>query len=324
MLQRRHHSTEGNCRGFGRGCLLALLLLIVAPLSARAGEPPGWAFPVADKVQPPSKENGKPKILTGSDKSYTQEQIDNLKRPPDWFPDMHPPMPPVVGEGASTFACGSCHLPIGTGHDESAYLAGLPASYLATQMADFKNGTRKGFGIMPDIARALSDADLQAAAHYFASLPARPWVLVVETDTVPKTYVNASNMRVAVENGGSEPLGERIVELPQDTYAAIARDPRSGFVAYVPKGSIAEGRTLVTTGGGKTTACVACHGSDLKGMGDVPAIAGRHTGYIVRQLYFFQTGERAGPDASPMHDVVANLTAHDMLVVAAYLASLDP
>jgi cytochrome c553 len=311
-----------------RGCIRPAcwlsLLLVFAPLNARAGEPPHWAFPVADKVQPPSKEDGKPKTVAGSGKSYTQDEIDNLKRPPDWFPDMHPPMPPVVAQGTSTFACGSCHLPIGTGHDESAYLAGLPAPYLAVQMADFKSGARKGFGIMPQIARSLGDADIEAAAQYFASLPARPWIRVVETDSAPKTYVNASNMRVAVPDGGLEPLGDRIVELPENTAAAIARDPRSGFVAYVPKGSVAEGRTLATTGGDKTMACVACHGPDLKGIGNVPAIAGRHGGYIVRQLYFFQSGDRSGTDASPMHDVVANLTAHDMLAVAAYLASLEP
>jgi cytochrome c553 len=322
MFRRRNQSrAKRSC--LARGCLL-LLLLIVAPLNARAGDPPHWAFPVADKAQPPSKEDDQKKTLVGSSKSYTQAEIDNLKSPPDWFPDLHPPMPPVVARGAATFACGSCHLPIGVGHDESAYLAGLPASYLAAQMADFKNGARKGFGIMPEIARSLGDADIEAAARYFASLPARPWVRVVETDSAPKTYVNASNMRLPAPDGGSEPIGDRIVELPENTPAAFARDPRSGFVAYVPKGSVAEGRALATTGGDKTTACVACHGADLKGSGDVPAIAGRHTGYIVRQLYFFQSGDRSAPDAAPMQAVVANLTEHDMLVVAAYLASLDP
>jgi cytochrome c553 len=322
MPQHRTQPKQTHRGGVRRGCLLSLLL-IFSSHNACAAEPPHWAFPVADKVQPHSTEGG-PKKLAGSGKSYTQAEIDDLKKPPDWFPDMHPPMPPVVAERTSGFACGSCHLPIGTGHDESAYLAGLPASYLAAQMEDFKDGTRKGFGIMPDIAKSLSDADIEAAARYFASLPARPWVRVVETDTVPKTYVNASNMRLPSPDGGSEPIGDRIVELPENTAAAIARDPRSGFITYVPKGSVAEGRILVRTGGNKTTACVACHGDDLKGTGDVPAIAGRHSGYVVRQLYFFQSGERSGSDASPMHDVAANLTAHDMLAVAAYLASLAP
>jgi hypothetical protein len=124
---------------------------------------------------------------------------------------MHPAMPPVVAHGTVTSACGSCHLPIGTGHDESAYLAALPVPYIVRQMADFKDGTRKGFGNMPVIAHALSDEDVQSAAAYFAALPKRPWVRVVETDTVLKTYVNPSNMRLKLPTGGSEPIGSRIV-----------------------------------------------------------------------------------------------------------------
>ena len=108
-----------------RGLLLALLVGLASGVALGA-ERPDWAFPVADKVQPPTKGNDHPKTVAGSSKSYTQAQIDDLKNPPDWFPDMHPPMPPVVAHGAKTFACGSCHLPIGTGHDKSAYLAGSP------------------------------------------------------------------------------------------------------------------------------------------------------------------------------------------------------
>jgi cytochrome c553 len=191
-------------------------------------------------------------------------------------------------------------------------------------MADFKRGARTGFGIMPDIARALGDNDVNAAAQYFASLRPRPWIRVVETDTVPKTFVNPGHMRLALPGGGSEPIGNRIVELPEDDTDAIARDPRSGFVAYVPKGSIAKGRTIVTGGQGRTTPCAACHGSDLTGTGTSPAIAGRHPGYIARQLYFFQSGSRSGPNAELMHDVVQRFTNDDMVAIAAYLASLQP
>jgi cytochrome c553 len=306
-------------RGLIWACFIGLL-----PDATHATDRLDWAFPVADKVQPAAKDDTQPKTLAGSTKSYTQQQIDDLKNPPDWFPDMHPPMPPVVVHGTKTFACGSCHLPIGTGHDESAYLAALPAQYIVSQMADFKSGARKGFGIMPTIAQALGDDDVQSAAAYFAALPARPWVRVVETDTVPKTYVNESNMRVKLPAGGSEPIGSRVVELAEDEAAAIARDPRSGFVAYVPTGSIAKGETLVTTGGGETTACRVCHGANLKGLGTTPPIAGRHTGYIVRQLYFFQNGSRSGPSEALMHNVVARLNDDDMVAVAAYLASEQP
>jgi cytochrome c553 len=304
--------------------LILVLLIGLIPAVAHGADRPDWAFPVADKVQPPTRKDDQPKTLPGSSKSYTQKQIDDLKNPPDWFPDMHPAMPDAVAHGTVTFACGSCHLPIGTGHDESAYIAGLPESYILRQMVDFKSGARKGFGDMPTIAQAVSDEDFQSAAAYFAALPTRPWVRVIETDTVPKTYVNPSNMRVKLPTGGSEPIGSRIVELAEDEEAAIARDPRSGFVAYVPPGSIAKGEALATTGGGKTTACTVCHGPALKGLGEAPPIAGHHANYIVRQLYFFQDGSRSGASAALMQGVVQKLSVDDMLNIAAYLASREP
>jgi cytochrome c553 len=300
------------------------LLVGLVPVVAYGAERPDWAFPVTDKVQPPSTHEGEPKSPPGSVKSYTRAQIDDLSNPPDWYPDMHPPMPPVVAHGTKTFACGSCHLPIGTGHDESAYLAAFPVPYFVQQMADFKSGARKGFGVMPTIAQALSDDEVQSAAAYFASLQARPWVRVVETDTVPKTYVAAGNIRLKLPDGGTEPIGSRIVELPEDEDAALNRNPQSGFVAYVPKGSIAKGAALVSSGGGKTIQCTVCHGETLKGLGDAPPIAGHHANYIVRQLYFFQDGSRSGPSAALMEGVVQNLGVDDMVAIAAYLASREP
>jgi len=305
--------------------LMWALFIALLPAMAHAVDRPNWAFPVADAVQPATpKRDDQPKTLAGSTKSYTPKQIDDLSNPPDWFPDLHPPMPPVVAHGTTTFACGSCHLPAGTGHDESAYLAGLPAPYIVQQMADFKSGARKGFGAMPAIAQALTDEDFQSAAAYFASLPVRPWVRVVETDTVPKTYVAPGNIRLALPDGGSEPIGDQLVELPDNEQAALDRDPSSGFVVYAPTGSLAKGQALVTTGGGKTTACGICNAATLKGLGTTPAIAGRHGNYIVRQLYFFQDGERSGPSAALMKNVVQRLDVDDMLAIAAYLSSREP
>jgi cytochrome c553 len=216
-------------------------------------------------------------------------------------------------------------LPIGTGHDESAYLANLPAPYIVSQMAAFKSGVRKGFGDMPSVAEALSDEDVQSAAAYFASLSARPWVRVVETDTVPKTYVNRSNMRLALPGGGTEPIGDRIVELAENEEAAVERDPRSGFIVYAPIGSLAKGEALVTNGGaGKTTPCGVCHSLTLKGTTIAPPISGHHADYVVRQLYFFQDGERAGGQAALMQPVVHKLTIDDMVDISAYLASRSP
>jgi cytochrome c553 len=304
-----------------------IALIALCPLAAVAAERPDWAFPVTEKVLPPSKDDGQPKHAPGSDKSYTRAQIDDLFNAPDWFPDMHPPMPQVVahGNGTTVRACASCHLPTGTGHDESAYVAGLPASYTERQMADYKSGARKGSGTMTTMAKVITDDEVRAAAAYFASLKPRQWIRVVETDTVPKTFVGKGNKRLAHPDGGTEPIGNRIIEIPEDEEIVLNRDPRSGFVAYVPKGSIAKGETLVVSGGaGKTIACSICHGKDLNGLGDVPGIAGRHPDYIVRQLFSIQDGERGGTSAALMHQVVEKLSVDDMLDIAAYVGSRQP
>ena len=104
----------------------------------------------------------------------------------------------------------------------------------------------------------------------------------------------------------------------------MLRDPRSGFIAYVPLGSIKKGESLVTTGAGKTTRCAVCHGADLGGLGPVPGIAGRSPSYLVRQLFDMKQGTRKGMWADLMKDVVAKLADDDMLAIAAYTASRNP
>jgi cytochrome c553 len=311
--------------------LVGLLLLVTSPLwatsVAAAAERPDWAFPATDKVQPPSRDDGKPKTAPGSALALTRAQIDDLFNPPDWYPDLHPPMPAVVAHGdqaRNVRACASCHLPTGTGHDESAYLAGLPVAYFIRQMADYKRGDRKGSGMMIGMAKTMTDEEVRAAAEYFASLKPRPWIRVVEADTVPKTYIGKGNKRLAFPDGGSEPIGARIIEIPEDEDVVLNRDPRSGFIAYVPNGSLAKGEALVTTGGGRTLPCAICHGPDLRGLGEIPGIAGHHPDYIVRQLWSMQNGERVGTSAALMRQVVDKLGVDDMLAIAAYVGSRAP
>jgi len=306
--------------------LMIGLVPVMAPILAGAAERPDWAFPVTDKVQPPLPPDEQPHTVPGSDKSYTRKQIDDLFNPPDWYPDLHPPMPQIVahGEGAAVRACASCHLPTGTGHDESAYIAALPVGYFVHEMVDYKSGARKGSGSMTAIAQAISEADVHAAADYFASLKPRPWIRVVETDTVPKTYVGPGNKRLRLPGGATEPIGNRIIEIPEDEAVVLNRDPRSGFVAFVPKGSIAKGQAIVTTGADKTVPCAICHGQTLRGLGEVPPIAGRQANYVVRQLFSIQDGSRGGVSSALMQQVVERLTVDDMLAIAAYTASRQP
>lgn len=304
-------------------CLLAACL---GALPGHAADKPDWAFPVTDKVQPPSSDDGLPKTAPGSDRTYTRAQIDDLMNPPDWYPQDHPAMPNVVahGGGGLVRACAACHLPTGTGHDESAYIAGLPVNYMMQQMADYKADLRKGSGSMTAIAKGITDDDMRAASAYFAALPTRPWIRVVETATVPKTFVGPGNKRLAHPDGTQEPIGSRIIEIPEDAARVLNRDHRSGFVAYVPVGSIARGEQLAKGNGSTKASCASCHGIDLKGTAEIPGLAGRQATYLVRQLFMIQSGERGGAGAEPMKAIAKDMSLDDMLSLAAYTTSLAP
>jgi cytochrome c553 len=323
-----------NCFAISAGilaCAVALTLVPVLRIGAQSAEPwhlPDipWAFPIRDKVQPVLDERKGPQHVPGSAKTYSQEQIDDIQNPPDWFPDEHPPMPRVVAHGADggVLGCASCHLASGLGHPESANLAGESAAYILRQLADFKAKNRMGEA-MNDMSANLSDEDARQASEWFAALKPKVWQPVIETDRVPKTFVNIHLMRMPLPGAGDEPIGNRIIELPQDIARAESRDPHSGFVAYVPKGSIAKGKEFVTTGGnGKTIPCAICHGPSLGGLAEVPAIAGHSPMYLFRQLYYFKDGSRHGSMGALMKAVVAQMTQDDMLAIAAYVGTMPP
>jgi len=311
--------------------LIGALLVVLLPASASAqpaADAMDWAYPVTPKPEP--LDSVRLKQVPGSTKKYTQAQIDDPFNPPDWFPDDHPPMPEIVARGGQRpagRACAQCHLPSGDGHPESSSLAGLPANYIIRQMAAFKNGERKGIrpGVMIAMAKVLTDEEVRAAAEYFAALkPSAGYNKVLEVEKVPATYVGPGGMRFILGDGGYEPIGSRIIAIPQNPERASLRDPKSGFVDYVPKGSIAKGAALAAGGDGKTTACATCHGPGLKGLGEVPSIAGRPATYMFRQLNDMKTGNRSGPWVELMKPVVAKLTQDDMIALVAYLGSLDP
>jgi cytochrome c553 len=296
--------------------------VIIAAEQQSTGPDRSWAFPVITGALP-AEEPG-PKRVPGSPKSYTPAQIDDLLNPPDWFPDEHAPAPPIVQKGrGAALACGSCHLMSGHGHPESAGMTGFTAAYIEQQMADFKSGARKDAARINGIAKAMSDEESQQASEWFAALKPELWTKVVEAATVPKTIVAQGRMRFLQPGGGTEPIGNRIITVPQDEARARSRDPKSGFITYVPAGSLAKGKALVDTGAsGRSVACSICHGDALKGLGNVPRLAGLHPIYIARQLYLFKDGSRNGVDAQLMKKAVAQLTDEDIVNLSAYLASL--
>lgn len=77
------------------------------------------------------------------------------------------------GQNPAAMACLGCHGPDGKGIAAAGFprLAGLPAGYLAKQLRDFRQGSRKQ-AVMEPLAKALSDAEIDAVSTYLAALPA--------------------------------------------------------------------------------------------------------------------------------------------------------
>jgi cytochrome c553 len=313
-----------------------ILSLSITCIAAAAQDPPAWAYGTAPQTIPPKAP--KPpdttlKHLSGSSGAFTLAQIGDRYNPADWYPGDHPAMPGVVAQGRKPeiWACALCHYPNGKGRPENAGVAGLPVSYFIEQMNEFRDGNRasadlrkKNTNIMIAIAKAMTEDEIKASAEYFGAMKWTPWIKVLETETVPMTYTSVG-MYLPLEGNAREPIGQRMIETPLDAEATEAlRNPRSGFVAYAPVGSIQKGEKLAAGVGGKTVACGACHGADFKGLGPVPGIAGRSPSYMVRQMYDMQQGTRHGSWTELMKSVVSGLSQEDMLDIAAYVSSRTP
>jgi len=265
-------------------------------------------------------DNGVLRHLPGSKFSFTLTQIRDNSGPADWYPEDHPPMPDIVAHGhkPNVTACSFCHYPNGKGRPVNTNLAGLPYSYILQVLDEFRAGARMSADTrkantnqMILFAKSMTDDEMKDAARYFSSMKWTPWIRVVEANMVPKTQI-ANGIYLRVPGDEKEPIGKRIIETPEDVEAMeVLRDDHSGFIAYVPEGSIAKGATLVMAGGGKTTRCTICHGADLMGMGPVPGLAGRSPSYLVRQLYDMRQGKRTGEWTSLMMPVVAKLTTDE-------------
>jgi cytochrome c553 len=305
---------------------LTFSLLPVIALGADANLTPPWAYPATDPGFQRPTDDGAVQHVPGSDQAFTRREIT------DWFPEDHGPMPDIVAKGhrPNVLACDVCHLPNGYGHPESANIAGETPEYFFQQIKDMQSGKRQN--VDPDrsagmvkVAKAMTDDEIKASADYYAAIKPKPWVTVKEAKTVPATFVGGGNMRFVKPDGGMEPLGQRIIEVPENAELVELRDDHSPFIAYAPVGSVKKGEALVTTGGnGKTLQCAICHGPDLKGVGTIPQIAGLHPTYIFRQLNDIQHGSRDGTQAQLMKAVVAKLSQDDMLNIAAYVASVTP
>ncbi|HVW09904.1 MAG TPA: c-type cytochrome [Bryobacteraceae bacterium] len=332
--------------------LFVITFLLAASMSVFAADPPAWAYGFTTPLSAGNAggpgggrgpggggrggsgrgaapaPNNEPLHLEGSTLEFTRQQVNDGYGPADWFPGDHPTMPDIVAHGRrpEIRACSLCHYPNGQGRAENAGVNGFPPEYFLEQLKEFADGDRKSTdtrkantNAMAAIAKAMTPEERKAAADYYAAIPFKQWIQVKESTTAPKTRTNVG-LFLALEGNETEPLGDRIIEVPvsaeqTETY----RNPRSGFIAYVPMGSVRKGEALAKSG-----QCATCHGADLRGLGPVPSIAGRSPSYMMRQLYDMQQGNRKGLWTALMKPVVAPLSQDDMLDLVAYVASLKP
>ncbi len=289
-----------------------------------------WAYPHGATSTYGQPLGPGPFRVPGSTLVLTAAQMQQAKGPIDWHPEDHPPAPPSVG-GPSTGAatpCAECHQFNGAGFPASADLAGLPATYIIEQVTAFRTGERQSARAgapntaeMIKTARAVTPAALRQAADYFSHLPPSRWLRVVERATVPRTVPDRYGWLNPAPGGGTEPIGDRIVELTDDMPRLMIGDDHVMLTDYAPPGAIVRGQQVAESGGGGGLPCQGCHGPALRGNGTVPPIAGRPAGYIARTLWDIRMGARRNAGVAPMRSIARGLTPAQIRDVSAYLAS---
>jgi cytochrome c553 len=311
--------------------------LKAAKAAAKAAEKPAGKESAkkkeASKTQEqPKSEDAELLTIPDSDQKFTAARIADPFDPPDWFPADHGPMPDVVAKGRNpkVTACAFCHTPTGAGRPENSALAGLPEAYIKEQLEDFRSGKRAPVGPedylpargMHAVAAAMTDEEIDASAKYFSQLRLSRRHYVAEAINIPRADPAAW---VYKEVGGSEDLGDRLLEVAPDITRHERRDPRMQYTVYVPPGSLARGKLLATTGDkGRTQPCATCHLAKLEGTDKIPPIAGRSPTYLLRQLLAFRNGARGGEAAQQMDPVVEKLELEDMVALASWIGSLYP
>jgi cytochrome c553 len=302
---------------------------------------PEWLFPIDPdslvKPRPNAPPAPKPDDvellgIPDSTEKFTRARINDQFNPPDWHPNDHIPMPDVVARGRkpNVIACAFCHTPTGQGRPENSALAGLPEAYIKEQLQDFRSGARQPVGPeaykpsrgMHAVAKAMTDAEIDESAKYFSRQKLGRRVWVIEGIRIPRAE---PSRWVYMEVGGTEDLGDRMLEVAPDIERHERRDDKMQYTAYVPPGSVARGKRLVTSGdGGKTQVCATCHLGNLKGTDRIPPITGRSPTYVLRQMLLFKAGGRTNEASRQMTPVVEKLALADMIDIAAYLATLYP
>ena len=100
-------------------------------------------------------------------------------------------------------------------------------------------------------------------------------------------------------------------------------------IGGAPKELVAAGKKLYEEGvpDADIPPCLACHGPEAKGEGEIPRLAGQLNDYIISNLTNWSSErgqDRANPDTSAIMQPIAHrLTQAQMAAVAAYLNYLE-
>jgi cytochrome c553 len=322
---------------YGRSLALLTVILVLAGCSPDRPTPSkqnlAWAYATSSESYYEMPKGHGPYHVSGSARAFSLKQVLDDENPVDWFPEGHPTPPfAVAHEPASGVTpCAECHLYNGQGFLGAADVNGLTAPYIIEQVKAFRSGERNSAdparldtSEMIKVARHIPDADLARAAAYFAALPRRPRLRVIETSDVPVTKADKYGWLDLIPHGGREPIGARVIEVSADMPRMLLGDDHVAFIDYAPPGAVKRGETLVQTGGAGGQPCRSCHGPELRGAGDIPPLAGRSASYLARALWDIKSGARKGSAVAAMQTPVRGLTEQDIVNITAYLASLKP
>ena len=188
---------------------------------------------------------------------------------------------------------------------------------------DMKSGARgsawhggpyRPVDLMRKVAANASDADVIAAADYFAAQTLRPRVTVIERARIPRMRV-IGWVYALDPHGGHEALGQRLIEWSPDPSRHERRDDIMRYTAFVSPGSVERGRRIATTGqDAGVQACSSCHGAHLQGWkldtaagGPLAHVSDAATGGVSRP------GTEQGPRPRRCSRLAAKLSArrHD-------------
>jgi cytochrome c553 len=198
------------------------------------------------------------------------------------------------GAGANAPACATCHGARGEGNAASSFprLAGQSAAYLDRQLDAYADGHRQN-PIMTPIAKALTNAQREAVATYYAQLP-----------VAAATAAGQGEAGSAAGNATGNPGGAR------------------GGNAKGAGGSRAERLATVGDERLQVQGCVNCHGAG--GRGEPPAypyLATQHAGYLRATLGEWKAGTRDTDPTGSMNRIAKQLSDADVAALAQYFAS---